>query len=85
MNHSLSNNPAHRDAYVDAKIIHRDISAGNIILVQDEEGNWTGMLNDWELSKRVEGTRYPNGRQPDRTVRHPLYPFRLANPDMTAF
>ncbi|KAI0767055.1 hypothetical protein C8Q74DRAFT_927825 [Fomes fomentarius] len=58
---------AHRDAYVDAKIIHRDISAGNIILVQDEEGNWIGMLNDWELSKKVEENQYPNGRQPDRT------------------
>ncbi|KAI0753068.1 hypothetical protein C8Q80DRAFT_1335140 [Daedaleopsis nitida] len=52
-----------------AGIIHRDISAGNILLYQDDNGDWRGILNDWEMSKRVPAVEAASGdRQPDRTV-----------------
>ncbi|KAI0776265.1 hypothetical protein BD413DRAFT_491319 [Trametes elegans] len=40
---------AHSQAYK-LGIIHRDISAGNILLYRTEDGHWQGMLNDWEMS-----------------------------------
>ena len=57
---------AHAQAYR-AGIIHRDISAGNILLYKQDDGDWYGLLNDWELSKQTNATA-PEGRQPDRTV-----------------
>ncbi|KAI0753086.1 hypothetical protein C8Q80DRAFT_491865 [Daedaleopsis nitida] len=56
---------AHRDAY-NAGILHRDISAGNMLLYQFPDGTWGGILNDWELSKKIDHDS-PEGRQPDRT------------------
>ena len=61
-----SSDTAHEEAY-DAGIIHRDISAGNILLYMHDDGEWYGLLNDWELSKRVDSLDL-EGRQPDRTV-----------------
>ena len=58
---------AHAAAYR-LGIIHRDISAGNILLWKDDDGDWYGLLNDWELSKR-HNVDYGENRQPDRTVR----------------
>lgn len=59
--------PAHEEAYK-LGIIHRDISAGNILIYREPaSGDWVGLLNDWELSKKlVDQTE--EGRQPDRTV-----------------
>ena len=57
---------AHEEAY-EAGVIHRDISAGNILLYKQDDGEWYGLLNDWELSKQTNST-VPEGRQPDRTV-----------------
>ncbi|TBU56062.1 hypothetical protein BD310DRAFT_824556 [Dichomitus squalens] len=56
---------AHAAAF-DTGILHRDISAGNLLIYKDDEGEWTGLLNDWELSKKVDNES-PEGRQPDRT------------------
>ncbi|KAF8518123.1 hypothetical protein BU17DRAFT_30085, partial [Hysterangium stoloniferum] len=40
----------HGDAYDKAKILHRDISSGNI-LITDTGG---GLLIDWDLCKRLQ-------------------------------
>ncbi|KAI1785195.1 hypothetical protein LXA43DRAFT_149942 [Ganoderma leucocontextum] len=55
---------AHRDA-MDIRIIHRDISGGNILLYKNKKGRWRGLLTDWELSK--DTSIYPNPRQVGRT------------------
>ena len=66
-------NTAHEDAYVKCKYMHRDISAGNIlirIVVQQlGEGysvKWEGVLSDWELAKHTD---VKITLQPERTVR----------------
>ncbi|KAI9459737.1 hypothetical protein F5148DRAFT_1150810 [Russula earlei] len=51
---------AHTDAYDKAKILHRDVSAGNILIAPDR----SGLLIDWDMSKRMDVTRQ---RQPSRT------------------
>ncbi|PIL33440.1 hypothetical protein GSI_04062 [Ganoderma sinense ZZ0214-1] len=56
---------AHERAYR-AGIIHRDISSGNLLLYQRDDGFWYGLLNDWELCKKMEPSSV-KGRQPDRT------------------
>ena len=61
--------PGHEAAVKKAGIIHRDISAGNLLIYEfkDESGEMKrkGILNDWELSKPLAIT---NRRQPERTV-----------------
>ncbi|KAI0629053.1 hypothetical protein C8Q77DRAFT_1066960 [Trametes polyzona] len=59
---------AHEAAYTKLHILHRDISAGNILLVEDpdDDGVYVGMLNDWELAKDVSEQPL-TARQPDRT------------------
>jgi len=42
---------AHDAAYYDAKILHRDISVGNIMIL---EGGGGGFLIDWDMYARVE-------------------------------
>jgi len=53
----------HEDAF-NAGVLHRDISVGNILIV-----NGRGLLIDWDLSKRLNSP-IPNDciRQPTRTV-----------------
>lgn len=63
----ISDDSAHSQAY-EHGIIHRDISAGNILLYKPHaDGDWQGLLNDWELSKQF-AQQTEKGRQPDRTV-----------------
>lgn len=58
---------AHSEAYK-IGVIHRDISAGNVLLYYDPKTDeQCGLLNDWELSKKTDSVR-PCGRQLDRTV-----------------
>ncbi|TCD60022.1 hypothetical protein EIP91_010864, partial [Steccherinum ochraceum] len=46
---------AHMDAYMRAKLLHRDISDGNIVLYEPTPGKpLRGLLIDWDLSKYLE-------------------------------
>ncbi|KAI0694754.1 hypothetical protein C8Q76DRAFT_660513, partial [Earliella scabrosa] len=58
---------AHKAAF-EVGYLHRDISAGNILIYpkNDGTGKVDGMLTDWELAKRVEDDS-KDARQPDRT------------------
>ncbi|KAI8970809.1 hypothetical protein BD414DRAFT_427293, partial [Trametes punicea] len=70
----ISGDLAHGDAYRKG-IMHRDISAGNVLILVtesvDAQGNLCthrdGMLTDWELSKSVQDGQIDVLRQPDRT------------------
>uniref|UniRef100_A0A0W0FRP8 Protein kinase domain-containing protein n=1 Tax=Moniliophthora roreri TaxID=221103 RepID=A0A0W0FRP8_MONRR len=44
---------AHKGAYEQAKILHRDISVGNILIT--DEGD--GLLIDWEFSKPLDSSK----------------------------
>ena len=55
---------AHTDAYNKTRILHRDVSAGNILIT--EEG--TGVLIDWDLSKKVKDDPNAKPRRHSRTV-----------------
>jgi len=55
---------AHTDAYNKTRILHRDVSAGNILIT--EKGS--GILIDWDLSKKVKEDADPKPRRHSRTV-----------------
>ena len=57
---------AHTEAYDRTQILHRDVSAGNILIT--DEGS--GILIDWDLSKKVVRDGSAKQRQHSRTVRH---------------
>ncbi|KAL0959983.1 hypothetical protein HGRIS_011640 [Hohenbuehelia grisea] len=54
----------HKDAFVKCRLLHRDVSAGNILIVTDDDGRRHGMLNDWDLATHVNGLG--RARTPDR-------------------
>ena len=56
---------AHTAAYDKTRILHRDVSAGNILITD----NGGGILIDWDLSKKVKEHADPKPRQHSRTVR----------------
>ncbi|KAA1467249.1 hypothetical protein DENSPDRAFT_832253 [Dentipellis sp. KUC8613] len=56
---------AHWDAYDRAEILHRDVSGGNILIV-DEGEKTKGILIDWDLSKGKKAQ--PTARRKWRTV-----------------
>ncbi|KAH9950842.1 hypothetical protein B0H21DRAFT_462975 [Amylocystis lapponica] len=68
---------AHSDAVEKAGILHRDISAGNLLMIKEKRRDgviqYRGLLNDWELSKKIPVVDPPEdgprstARQPDRT------------------
>ncbi|KIL56172.1 hypothetical protein M378DRAFT_89732 [Amanita muscaria Koide BX008] len=53
---------AHQQAIDDACILHRDISAGNILITR--EGN--GLLGDWDMAKHLDDIK-DGSPQPERT------------------
>ncbi|KAH9849441.1 hypothetical protein C2E23DRAFT_737236 [Lenzites betulinus] len=65
----------HAQAYEKFRILHRDISAGNVLILPrlsvDKKGNeiviWHGVLTDWELAKAVCKEDDEKARQPERT------------------
>ncbi|KAL0953962.1 hypothetical protein HGRIS_005122 [Hohenbuehelia grisea] len=73
----------HHDAVVKCNILHRDISAGNILIV--EEGDQQrGLLIDWDLSKDISQIKAVPARLADRTgtwqfmsVRLLLFPYKM--------
>ena len=60
-------NLAHKEAYEKAKILHRDISCGNILI----DKNGRGLLIDWDMCKRLDNEHANKTRQSERTV-HPF-------------
>ena len=65
---------AHHDAYTNAKVLHRDISMGNILINIDKE---EAFLNDWDLCK-YRGEMDSVASQNTRSVRI----FRVSVPGM---
>ena len=55
---------AHTLAYEKARILHRDVSAGNILITD----NGSGILIDWDLSKKVMPGADAKPRRHSRTV-----------------
>ena len=49
------NSAGHKDAWEKAKILHRDISANNILIdIESPIDTPHGFLNDWDMSEYVE-------------------------------
>ncbi|OSD00254.1 hypothetical protein PYCCODRAFT_1437607, partial [Trametes coccinea BRFM310] len=67
---TLAASRSHEDAYKKAKIIHKDISVGNILMIPPDGKNgktaYQGLLADWELSKRLDDYQ-AEACHPDRT------------------
>ena len=73
MTNMYSFHAAHKAAYEQCDIIHRDVSVGNILIlptIRTVHGRkivyWVGLLCDWELAKDIN---LEVARQPERTVR----------------
>ncbi|KAI9057804.1 hypothetical protein FKP32DRAFT_1329420 [Trametes sanguinea] len=71
----------HALAYTKARLLHRDVSAGNVIILPtlspsvDKDGNrkvtWSGILTDWELAKTVPAPNPSDSTPPKETPRQP--------------
>ena len=74
---------AHEAAF-DAGVLHRDISAGNIMIVDDDEPNIRGgMLIDWDLSKVIDLDESNTAHQYMCTVSKMSDAARLLSPDIS--
>lgn len=68
----------HEDAFTKCKILHRDISGGNILIVydkkapNDKDGGGRGLLNDWDMALH-EDQLAKAARQAERTVSSSVY------------
>lgn len=63
----------------DCGILHRDVSAANIMIVEQADGTRNGLLNDWDMAQN-EAERKAEPRQKWRTVR--LFYFLLLSCDV---
>ncbi|RPD53828.1 hypothetical protein L227DRAFT_512696, partial [Lentinus tigrinus ALCF2SS1-6] len=79
---------AHAFAYMRCQYMHRDVSAGNLLIypevIRREDGKygvyWKGLLADWELAKHVDKK---TAMQPQRTgTWHFMSAYLLLNPTM---
>ena len=59
----------HHGAWVIARILHRDVSVGNIMIdVESPEDEPLGFLNDWDLCKFAEDLNQPPSQPAGRSV-----------------
>lgn len=66
---NLMSSLAHQSAWELAEILHRDISAGNIMIdVESPENKPRGFLNDWDLCKYAEDLKKPTTQPAGRSV-----------------
>jgi RIO-like serine/threonine protein kinase len=61
---------AHTAAYFDAGVLHRDISAGNIMItdVLDARDETGGLLIDWDLSAVLDDSKHSKRIRKRRTA-----------------
>ena len=64
-----NNNVAHDDAFFEADSLHRDISVGNVIILN----NGTGLLIDWDLCKIMNPESENEERATERAVSRHCY------------
>ena len=68
---------AHETAYKKCKYMHRDVSAGNLLIwpqfIRREDGKcgvlWRGLLADWEMATHSDTKK---AMEPQRVVRLPI-------------
>lgn len=67
---------AHKHAWKKHEILHCDISAGNILILDTANDGAVvrsvGLLCDWDLAKRRVHIAHPEISQPTRLVRHDM-------------
>ena len=73
LNYLTSNNLAHDDAFYEARVLHRDISVGNIVILEDG----TGLLVDWDLCKVMDSASENEKRVVERTVSERRYYYHI--------
>ncbi|KAJ8507348.1 hypothetical protein ONZ45_g10272 [Pleurotus djamor] len=61
----------HKDAYIKCGLLHRDISGGNILILE----NGKGLLNDWDLAIKIDEIK--NARTAERTGTWPFMSIAL--------
>ncbi|EEB92357.1 hypothetical protein MPER_09147 [Moniliophthora perniciosa FA553] len=66
---------AHQDAVLKAGVLHRDVSVGNILIVNENDTR-RGILIDWELSKRID-RETTEARSFERTGTWPFISVRI--------
>ena len=64
MDYLTSNILAHDGAFYEADVLHRDISVGNVVILEDG----TGLLADWDLCKVMNSASANEGHAIERTV-----------------
>ncbi|KAI0042700.1 hypothetical protein FA95DRAFT_1474118, partial [Auriscalpium vulgare] len=84
----------HARAYELAEVLHRDISAGNILFYKTADGVIRGLLIDWDLCKIIRKLEKESRRQDWRTgtwqfmsglrLKNPAKPHELSD-DLESF